>query len=126
MGRIATLLSHFYVSPMSETEARAVAQDWADALLEFPQWAVDESCREWLRAQERKPTIAGIRKLCQQHFAVVEYTRQKAMRGPNLHSAPLAPRDEPTPERKAEMAAEIADVAERLRKKCVSDRGPRK
>jgi len=82
MGRVATLLSHFYVSPMSEHEAKAVAEDWADALGEFPQWAVEEACREYLRTQDRKPTIAAIRALCRHHFAVVEYTRQKAMRGP--------------------------------------------
>jgi hypothetical protein len=125
MGRVATLLSHFYVSQMSEHEARAVAQDWADALLEFPQWAVDEACREWLRTQERKPTIAGIRKLCQQHFAIVECTRYKAMRGPIARGEPVEPRETVSPERRAKMAAEIAKVSERMRKKCVSDRGPR-
>ena len=59
-----------------------MAEDWADALMEFPQWAVEEACREYLRTQDRKPTIAAIRQLCRQHFAVVEFTRQKAMRGP--------------------------------------------
>jgi len=61
---------------------RAVLTDWAQALSEFPQWAIEEACQEYLRTQERKPTIAAIRKMAQQHFAVVEFTRQKAMRGP--------------------------------------------
>lgn len=86
MGRVATLLSHFYVSLTDETEMRAILADWAKALAEFPQWAVTEACDEYLRTQERKPTIAAIRKLCEQHFHVVEFTRQKAMRGPVAES----------------------------------------
>ena len=82
MGRVATLLGQFFVSQTEEAEMRAMLADWRDALAEFPQWAVAEACSEWLRTQERKPTIAAIRKLAQQHFAVVEFTRQKAMRGP--------------------------------------------
>jgi len=67
---------------MAEAEVKAVAADWADALGHFPQWVVEEACRDYLRENDRKPTIAAIRKLCQHHFAVVEFTRQKAMRGP--------------------------------------------
>ena len=102
MGRIATLLSHFYVSPMSETEVRAVAEDWAAALGAFPQWAVAEACAEWLRSSNRKPTIADIRKLSQQHFAVVEFTRQKAMRGPK--ATPKPEHGKITEEQRAQMA----------------------
>lgn len=112
-GRVATLLSHFYVSLMGEAEMRAVASDWLDALAEFPEWAIGEACSEWLRTQDRKPTIAGIRKLCAQHFAVVEYTRQKAMRGPQAteERAPISP------EERAARAATIAETVERLARK---------
>ena len=81
MGRVATLLSHFYVSQTAESEMRAVMMDWHNALAEFPAWAIGEACSEWLKTMDRKPTIAGIRKLAQHHFEVVEFTRQKAMRG---------------------------------------------
>jgi len=117
MGRVATMLSHFYVSPMSEAEARAVANDWADALGEFPQWAVDEACRDWLRNHTRKPTIADIRGLCVHHFAVVDFTRQKAMRGPVESRV----REVQSPERRAEIAERLAkmgqEAADRMRAK---------
>lgn len=114
MGRIATLLSHFYVSPMSETEARAVAQDWANALTEFPQWAVEEACDEWLRTMDRRPTIAGIRKLCLHHFAVVEFSQRKAMAGPD---GPSADRGTVTSAHRAQMAEAGERVVKALRSK---------
>ncbi len=82
MARIMTLLSHFYVSPMTPGEAEAIATDWAKALGAFPQWAVSEACDEYLRTQKRKPTIAAIVELCEGQFWVVDFTRRKAMRGP--------------------------------------------
>jgi len=108
MGRVATLLSHFFVSSTEEAEMRAMLSDWADALGEFPQWAIEEACREYLRTQERKPTIAAIRKLCQQHFAVVEFTCQKAMRGPSEAEA----RSAHSEAHRAEMRDRVASLAE--------------
>lgn len=88
LGRVATMLSHFYVSEADEAQMRAMMADWRDALEGFPRWAIAEACSEYLRTQERKPTIAAIVKLCDHHFAVVEYTRQKAMRGPVVSDVP--------------------------------------
>ena len=116
MGRIATMLAHFYVSPLSEAEMSAVASDWAEALREFPQWAIAEACSEWLRTQERKPTPAAIRRLCQHHFAVVEFTRLKAMRGPTgQQDADRPPVSTEARERMAAKVAEIhSDMAQRV------------
>ena len=115
MGRIATMLAHFYVSPLSEAEMSAVASDWAEALREFPQWAIAEACSEWLRTQERKPTPAAIRRLCQHHFAVVEFTRLKAMRGPTGQQD--ADRPPVSAKARAEMGRKIAEIEAAMRKR---------
>ena len=109
MGRVATLLSHFYVSSTDEAEMRAALSDWADALSEFPAWVIAEACREYLRTQERKPSIAAIRKLCQQHFAVVEFTRMKAMRGPQESERPSMSEAD-----RAAMRARMAEAGDEL------------
>ncbi len=40
--------------------------DWTEDLCEFPEWAINRACREWRRTQEDAPTIAGIRRLCEE------------------------------------------------------------
>lgn len=94
------MLAHFYVSPMTEAETRAIAADWVSSLKDFPAWAIDAAVTEWLRTQERKPTIAGICKLARQHAAIIEFTRQKAMRGP---SQSQERRDPPNPDQARRM-----------------------
>lgn len=99
---------------------RAVAQDWVDALAEYPAWAIGEAASEWLRTQEKKPTIAGIRKLAQQHFAIVDWTRFKAMRGPKRETELVREgnytfeRPVMTEGQRAERKAQLAEVAANL------------
>jgi hypothetical protein len=90
-----------------------------DGLSCFPAWVVQEACREWLYTQEKKPTIAGIRKMCQQSFGVVEYARQKAMRGPGLRSweQAQAERPEVTEGDRAKRGAQIGDVLKKMQAK---------
>jgi hypothetical protein len=80
---------------------------------------VQEACASWLATEERKPTIAGIRKLCQQSFGVVEYARQKAMRGPGLRSWEQAPAERPevTEGDRAKRGAQIGDVLKKMQAK---------
>lgn len=51
-------------------EARAaMAEDWVNDLAEFGADIVSGACGEWRRTQARRPTIADIRKLCEQQQA---------------------------------------------------------
>lgn len=82
-GRVATLLSHFYVSPLGEAQMAAIAADWHDVLSEFPEWAIQQACLDWLSGKEgagKKPAPAQIAKAARWHYAVVPYIRQKLER----------------------------------------------
>jgi len=63
-ARITALLSHYFVAAMPDNLATALFDDWLDALGGFPAWALDQAAREWLRDNERKPTIAAIYRRC--------------------------------------------------------------
>lgn len=76
------MLAHFYVSSMTDAEQRAIASDWIVALKDYPAWAIQEACTEWLQTETRKPTIAAIRALCAKRFEVVPWMRKQAMAGP--------------------------------------------
>jgi hypothetical protein len=65
VGRVGALLAHYYVADHAPAVQRALAHDWADALAEYPFWAVSVACQKWLRMERRRPTIADIRDLCQ-------------------------------------------------------------
>lgn len=111
-GRVATLLSHFYVSSMGGTEMRAVAEDWISALAQFPRWAIQEACQEYLVTQERKPTIAAIRTLTQAKMGTVSLMRVRAMQGPGDDRPWLRTQDRkgPSPADRAERARIAAEV----------------
>ncbi len=63
-ARIATLLAHYYVPDMPASLQTAVMSDWLDELSEFPAWAIQEACRDWLRNERRKPTLSEILLRC--------------------------------------------------------------
>lgn len=111
-GRVATLLSHFYVSSMGASEMRAIAEDWIAALGEFPNWAIQEACAEYLATETRKPTIAAIRQLTQAKIGAVSLMRVRAMQGPGdgTRGAPQPERNGPQPADKAERARIAAEV----------------
>ena len=63
--RIATLLAHFYVANMPASLQTAVMTDWLDELSEFPAWSIQKACRDWLRDERRRPTLADIVERCE-------------------------------------------------------------
>jgi hypothetical protein len=117
--RVTALLSHSYVSDLEVPVGKIVASDWLDSLSIFPAWAVQEACTVWLRTQAKRPTIFGISELCQQSFGVVEYARQKAMRGPGLRPWEQAPAERPevTEGDRAKRGAQIGDVLKKMQAK---------
>lgn len=63
-GRVATLLSHFYVTDMEEYQIAALAGDWIAALrIEGnlpPSWALQAACVKWLATNKNKPKPSDI------------------------------------------------------------------
>lgn len=47
-ARVVTMLSHYFVAQQDEASARAVAEDWAVMLSEYPAWAIANACRWWM------------------------------------------------------------------------------
>jgi len=47
----------------------ALIVQWIEDLREFPAWAIMAAIRDWRRHQEWHPTIAGIRRLCEDAVA---------------------------------------------------------
>lgn len=88
----ATLAGHF-VPDMPGPVMEAVIADWADDLGEFPEWAIAEAFRAFRRTEDRRPTIAAIRALCQPlvEEAAVELERCRRL------LALGRPADQPTP-----------------------------
>ncbi|KAA5605441.1 hypothetical protein F1188_11105 [Roseospira marina] len=79
-ARVMTALAHFYVAAMPEGIHQQIAADWADALGEFPMWAIAEAFRKHLRTEDRKPTIAAIRSRCQDLTANMRRRRDRLQR----------------------------------------------
>ena len=63
-ARVTILLSHYFVPDLPVAAQTAVIEDWVAALAEFPWWAIEQACGEWLRTQRRKPTPADIVDIC--------------------------------------------------------------
>lgn len=64
MGRIATLLSHYFNNQMSDSLAAGVAADWAALLDGIPKFAVEQATMKWLGTEtRRRPGPGDIRAL---------------------------------------------------------------
>lgn len=64
-ARVTVLLSHYFVPDLPVAAQRAVLTDWVDALADFPWWAIQKACAEWLKTERRKPTPADIVLRCE-------------------------------------------------------------
>ena len=60
LGRIATLLSHYWREDDPSELTEAIARDWADILEGLPPDAIQAACLKHMRTSQRKPTPAGI------------------------------------------------------------------
>lgn len=64
-ARVTVLLSHFFVPDLPVAAQTALLTDWVDALANFPWWALEQACGEWLKTERRKPTPADIVLRCE-------------------------------------------------------------
>lgn len=60
------MLGHYWAANEDTRLRAALAQDWLGDLREFTATVVADACREWRRAETKRPTIADIRRLCQE------------------------------------------------------------
>lgn len=59
-ARVTVLLSHYFVPDLPIAAQTALLTDWVDALADFPWWAIQQACGEWLQSEPRRPTPADI------------------------------------------------------------------
>lgn len=75
-GRIASLLSHYFMATNSEAINTLIATDWLEALQYLPQSAVGGACKVWLENEKYKPKPSDIRnlaiKMCHPGFIFYE------------------------------------------------------
>lgn len=67
-GAVHTLLLHYYVQSLPDSQMQALAKDWVGALKEFPQCAVEHARSQWLKTSDKKPKPANIVSLCQDYI----------------------------------------------------------
>lgn len=107
LGRIATLLSHYWRDDDPSELTEAIARDWADILEGLPQDAISKACTAYLRSEpRRKPTPGAIyamaRDFVPRPVLVVKPTE------------PEAPRERMSAERAAEIMAEVGFRPKRM------------
>ena len=66
--QIFKLLSHYWTANEDNAIRNAQAQDWISDLKDYPASVVTDACTAWRRTEERRPTIAGLRKLCDERM----------------------------------------------------------
>ena len=59
--RITALMGHWWTPSLQEDQLRIMALDWAKALQDIPQFALEEGIGEYLKTHRRKPTPHDIR-----------------------------------------------------------------
>lgn len=85
-GRVATLLSHYFVSASDERVMSAIAEDWVETLKDYPAWAIQNACRWWMSAENqyrhRKPLPGDVEDACKREVAGIIAARTMAKLGP--------------------------------------------
>lgn len=107
LGRIATLLSHYWRDDDPSELTEAIARDWADILEGLPQDAISKACTSYLRSEpRRKPTPGAIYALAR------DFVPRPVIvaRSPE----PDMPRERMSAERAAEIMAEVGFRPKRM------------
>lgn len=118
-GILATTLS-FYAQAGDDPMASARAVMWKRELRNLPEWAVAEACEWWIGAenQDRRwpPKPGDIGAKAKELFALVDFMRGKAMRGP-VEGPTTTLRKPLSPEEREEVGAALAKLGKELRVK---------
>ena len=99
LGRIATLLGHYWREDDPSELNEAMGRDWADILEGLPQDAISRACMAYLRNEpRRKPSPGAI-------YALAREMMPRPTVVPKPHQE--APRERMSAERAAEIMAEV-------------------
>jgi hypothetical protein len=75
MARIAALLSPYYEKDVPQAVRVMEAEDWAEALAEYPQWAIQNAVRWWKsehnQDRRKRPFEGDIAALCRKEMDAV-------------------------------------------------------
>lgn len=100
LGRIATLLGHYWREDDPSELNEAMGRDWADILEGMPQDAIGKACMAYLRNEpRRKPTPGAI-------YAMARDFMPRPVIVP-MQPPPEVPRERMSAERAAEIMAEV-------------------
>jgi len=102
MARIAALLSPYYDKDIPQAVRVMEAEDWAEALADYPQWAIQNAVRWWksdANADRRKRPLEGdIAARCKIEVDPVKaarvYLERPAVAAPLLERPPVPDADE--------------------------------
>lgn len=118
MARIAALLSPYYDRDIPQAVRIMEAEDWAEALAEYPQWAVQNAVRWWKSEhnpdRRKRPMEGDIAARCRKEMDAVR-AAEIYLRQPTIAQAeerpPVSPED--AAERKAAADRIMAEVFHR-------------
>lgn len=115
MMRVAALLTPYYAADVPQSIIAIDAEDWAEALHGYPEWAITKACRWWKGSsndnRRRKPLEGDIAERCRLEMGIVRVAENALKRGVGIssqeqgHFEPV--RERVSPERYAEMMAEL-------------------
>lgn len=114
-GRVVVTLSHYFVAQQEAAVVKAIADDWADLLSEYPAWAIAKACKWWISRENehhhRKPLPGDIQDRAHREMGAVRAARMVLERGiaaPEPEREPVAV--EITDEERARRAALVAEL----------------
>jgi hypothetical protein len=113
MGRIKTLLSHFYEPGRDEALEAAALVDWALSLETFEERFIEEACAAYLRDPIRSHRGAAVRPGPWDVFRLAKVAQFVALNPPAPPAAPPTPIERCPPERAMEMLVEAGLASER-------------
>lgn len=84
IGRVAALLSGYYVADVPESIRNIEIEDWSTSLNEFPEWAIAAACRWWTSehndSRRYRPQIGDIVKQARREMGGVDVARMAIRR----------------------------------------------
>jgi hypothetical protein len=105
MARVAALLSPYYDKDTPQGVRRMEAEDWLEALQDYPQWAIERAVRWWKSAdndhRRKKPLEGDIAARCKVEMRGIGSLPDILRRKIDQHEwISSLPKQEPQPERK--------------------------
>ena len=112
MARVAALLNPYYDKDTPQAVRQMEAEDWLEALREYPQWAIERAVRWWKseeNADRRKRPLEGdIAARCKVEMrGIGAVPKLLGLKAEGRYIEPEKPREKASPEERREMATAI-------------------